>query len=532
MHLPDLEPGGLLIVDTGAFKPATLRKAGYEKDPLEDEALDRYRLLDVDVSTMTRETVAAIPDIDVTSKKDALKARNMWVLGLVLWLYGRDRKATLEWIDKKFGGKQIVKAVNSAAVEAGYAFGATMQLPSGLEPATVAAAPAAEGLYRTATGAETIAYGVVAGALKHGLQPVYCSYPITPATTILHTLAKLGEDAGVRTFQAEDEIAAVCAAIGASYAGSLGITGTSGPGMALKSEGLGLAVASELPLVVVNVQRAGPSTGLPTKVEQSDLLQAIAGRHGDAPMPVLAVQSPSDGFAVAIEAANIAVKFMTPVIVLSDGFIANASEPWRLPSLDDLPDGHVGRGNGNGNGDGLMPFARDAATLSRPWVVPGVKGGIHRLGGLERKNVSGEVSYDADNHQEMTDLRMRKIAGIADHIPEQQVSLGAESGDVAVLGWGSTYGAITDAVGRLLDEGRAVSHIHLRYLHPFPRNLSALLSGYKKIVVPELNTGQLAKMIQAEMLLPVESVTKVAGKPFRVREIEAAIRSALAEVTS
>ncbi|MBB4304463.1 2-oxoglutarate ferredoxin oxidoreductase subunit alpha [Rhodobium orientis] len=531
VHLVDLKPGGVLIVDAGAFKAAGLKKAGYDHDPLSEDHADEladYRLLNVDISTLTRETVAAIPDIDVSSKKDALKARNMWVLGLVLWLYGRDKHATLEWIDKKFGTKPLVRAVNFAAVEAGYAFGATALLPSGLEPVTIEPAKAAPGLYRTATGAETTAYGLAAGALKQGLLPVYCSYPITPATTMLHTLARLGEEAGIRTFQAEDEIAAICAAIGASYAGGLGMTGTSGPGMALKSEGFGLAVAAELPLVIVNVQRGGPSTGLPTKVEQSDLLQAVAGRHGDAPMPVIAMRAPSEGFDIAVEAARIAVKYMTPVIVLSDGYIANAAEPWKIPSLTDLPDRRLQRGDAHG----IQPFARDPQTLARPWIVPGMAGGVHRLGGLERQDGSGEVSYDPKNHERMTELRMKKIDGIAEDIPLQEVDLGAETGDIAVLGWGSTYGAITDAVEKLVAEGLSVSHIHLRYIHPFPRNLPELLKGFKKVIVPELNTGQLTMLLRAKTLLPIEAVTKVAGRPFQIGEVETAIRAALSEMSS
>jgi len=528
VHVGDLKPGGVLIVDSGTFKDALLKKAGYEANPLDGDDLDRYQLLSIDISTMTRETVAAIPDIDVTSKKDALKARNMWVLGLVLWLYGRDRQATLQWIDKKFGKKPVVRAVNSAAVEAGFAFGATMQLPDALEPETVAPAPATPGLYRTVTGAEAIAYGLVAGALQQGLLPVYCSYPITPASTILHTLARLGEAAGIRTFQAEDEIAAVCAAIGASYAGGLGITGTSGPGMALKAEGFGLAVAAELPVVIVNVQRAGPSTGLPTKVEQSDLLQAIAGRHGDAPMPVIAMRSPSDCYDVTVEATRLAVKYMTPVIVLADGYIANAAEPWQVPALGELPPHR----REHDDAHGVAPFSRDPETLARPWLVPGTPGGIHRLGGLERKAESGEVSYDSDNHQVMTRLRKQKIDGIANDIPAQEITAGADAGDVVVVGWGSTYGAITDAVENLHAEGLAVGHVHLRHIHPFPRNLTELLSRFKTVVVPELNTGQLSLLLRAHTLMPVIEISKVAGRPFGVHELEADIRAIVEEASS
>ncbi len=528
IHLKDLLPGGMLIVDTGAFRSAALKKAGYETDPLQDGSLEAYHVLAIDISTMTRETVASLEDVDVSSKKDALKARNMWVLGLVYWVFGRDRHSTLDWIDKKFAKKPTVRTVNRAAIEAGYAFGATAQLPTDLDLVTVPPAKAEPGLYRTVTGGEAIAYALVAGAHAHGVDPVYCSYPITPASSMLHALAKLGETVGVKTFQAEDEIAAVCAAIGASFAGTLGITGTSGPGMALKGEALGLAVGAELPLVIVNVQRGGPSTGLPTKVEQADLYQAAYGRHGDSPMPVVAISSPADAFDVTLEAIRLAVTFMTPVVVLSDGYIANASEPWRIPKLADLPRSEVKR-----TIDGhLEPFYRDPETLARPWVKPGMKGGIHRLGGLERKNITGEVSYDADNHQTMTDLRTAKIAGIADHIPEQTVTLGASEGDVAVVSWGSTFGAVTDAVEKMITEGKSVSHIHMTHLVPFPRNLGALLGRFKRIIVPELNTGQLVTMIRAEYLIPAEPLSKVAGQPFHISEIEEAVDKALQEVRS
>lgn len=526
-NLADLQPGGTLIVDAGAFKGKNLEKAGYAENPLENGSLSAWRVLSPDISTLTKETVAALADVDVSSKKDALRARNMWALGLVLWLYGRDKAATLGWIDGKFAKVPSVRIVNRAAVEAGYHFGETVELPNGLEPVAVAPAALAPGRYRQISGAEGIVLGLVAGSLARSLTPVYCSYPITPASTMLHALAKLGEASGLRSFQAEDEIAAACAAIGASYAGALGITGTSGPGMALKTEALGLAVAAELPLVVVNVQRGGPSTGLPTKVEQSDLFQAVHGRNGDTPLAVLAVRSPADAYRVALEAVDVAVRFMTPVVILSDGYVANAAEPWRIPSLDELPRAAV---DPKSTPENFEPFRRDPDTLARPWVAPGAKGGLHRLGGLERKDGSGEVSTDPANHQRMTALRKAKIARIADFVPAQEITQGEATGDVLVVGWGSTYGPITDAVAQLRAEGRAVSHAHLTWLSPLPRGLKELMAGFRRVLVPEMNTGQLVQILRAETLVDAQPIEKVAGKPFKVAEIVAAVTDVLEEI--
>jgi 2-oxoglutarate ferredoxin oxidoreductase subunit alpha len=528
VNLADLKPGGIVVVDSGAFLPRDLSLAGYAADPRHDGTLAGFRVFDIDITAAVKGVAGNLPENEAGSRKDALRARNMWALGLALWLYGRGPQATLDWIARKFARNPAARDLNAAAVKAGYAFGDIADLPSGVEPMAVPAQLQAPGLWRQATGAETLVAGLVAGCLEQGRQPVYCSYPITPASTMLHALAAMGPEAGVTAFQAEDEIAAACAAIGASYAGALGITGTSGPGMALKTEALGLAIAAELPLVVVDVQRGGPSTGLPTKTEQSDLWQAVLGRNGDAPLVVLAVRSPSHGWQVAREAVRLAVTFMTPVIVLSDGFVANAAEPWQVPDLATIADPPPPPALPAD----FAPFRRDPDTLARPWVAPGTPGGQHRLGGLERADVTGAVSTDAANHQKMTDLRRAKIAGIADHVAPQDIELGAMTGEVAILGWGSTYGAITDAVANLMGEGLSVAHIHLTHLWPLPQNLPGLLAGFRTVIVPEMNTGQLAMLLRAETLRPVISLSKVSGKPFRVEEIEQAVRDALKEELS
>lgn len=526
-NLSDLKKSGVLIVDTGTFSARACEKVGFVTNPLEDKSLDAYQIFKIDISNLVREVVAALPDVDITSKKDALKARNMWALGLILWLYGRDKQATSAWIAEKFKKLPDVAVVNEAALKAGYDFAITIELPSDLEPVEVPPATLPAGHYRSITGTHGIVYGLAAGALRHGLDALYCSYPITPASAMLHGLIKLGEGAGIRSFQAEDEIAAICAAIGASYGGAIGITGTSGPGMALKGEALGLAVATELPLVVINVQRGGPSTGLPTKTEQSDLFQAVMGRNADTPIPVIAAARPSDAFEVAIEAIRLAVKYMTPVIVLSDGYIANASEPWTIPDLERIEPLPIVN---NHAGDDFQPFARDEATLARAWVVPGTRETLYRIGGLEKQDGTGNVSYDPDNHQRMTNLRRQKIEGIAADIPEQDVHLGDMGGDVAVVGWGSTFGSIHDAVGRLRDRGLNVSHIHIRHIMPFPQNLGTLLSTYKRVIVPEMNMGQMVDLIRAKYLIDARPLSKVSGRPFTVEEIEQAVEAALQEI--
>lgn len=412
----------------------------------------------------------------------------MWALGLMLWMYDRERSATQAWLRQKFAKRPDLVQANIAALDAGHAYGETAELGRTVSGYTVRRADLAPGRYRTVTGTDALAWGLIAGLRATGLpRLVFGSYPITPASPLLHALAKL-RNFGVVTFQAEDEIAAVCSAIGASYAGALGVTSSSGPGIALKTEAIGLAISAELPLVVVNSQRGGPSTGLPTKTEQSDLFQAVYGRNGDAPLPVISTATPSDCFEVAMEAVRLATKYMTPVMLLTDGYLANAAEPWRLPDVASLPTFPVTRRT---DPAGFHPFVRDPETLARVWAVPGTPGLEHRIGGLEKSATSGHISYDADNHQRMTDLRAGKINGIARDIPPQDVALGEATGDLAVVGWGSTWGPINQAVARARREGLSVSHIHIRYLHPFPPNLGELLRGFRRILVPEMNTGQL-----------------------------------------
>lgn len=519
-NLRDLKLGGLLLVDSAAFSARNLEKAGYTANPLEDGSLAPYQVLSLDV---TRLTQMAVADSGISSK-EALRCRNMWALGLMLWMYGRDRDATRGWLERKFAKLPKIAQANVAALDAGHAYGETAELGHGLHGFTVTRADLPPGLYRTVTGTEALSWGLIAGLQASGLKRlVFGSYPITPASPVLHVLAKQRKY-GVVTFQAEDEIAAVCSAIGASYAGALGVTSSSGPGIALKTEAIGLAISAELPLVVVNSQRGGPSTGLPTKTEQSDLYQAVYGRNADAPLAVIASATPSDCFEVAIESVRLATRYMTPVMLLTDGYLANAAEPWRLPDLSRLPAFPVTQRT---DPEGFHPFVRDPATLARAWAVPGTPGLEHRIGGLEKHADSGHISYDPGNHQRMTDLRAAKINGIANDIPLQEVALGDETGDLAVVGWGSTWGPIHQAVGEARARGLAVSHIHIRYLHPFPRNLGALLAGFRQVLVPEMNAGQLVTMLRSTFLVPAEGLNKVTGKPFKVGEITAAIRSRL-----
>jgi len=519
-NLRDLKLGGLLLVDSAAFSARNLEKAGYTANPLEDGSLAPYQVLSLDV---TRLTQMAVADSGISSK-EALRCRNMWALGLMLWMYGRDRDTTRGWLQRKFAKLPHIAQANVAALDAGHAYGETAELGHGLHGFTVTRADLPPGLYRTVTGTEALSWGLIAGLQASGLKRlVFGSYPITPASPALHVLARLRKY-GVVTFQAEDEIAAVCSAIGASYAGALGVTSSSGPGIALKTEAIGLAISAELPLVVVNTQRGGPSTGLPTKTEQSDLYQAVYGRNADAPLAVIASATPADCFEVAIESVRLATRYMTPVMLLTDGYLANAAEPWRLPDLARLPSFPVTQRT---DPEGFHPFVRDPDTLARAWAVPGTPGLEHRIGGLEKHADSGHISYDPANHQRMTDLRAAKINGIAHDIPLQAVALGDDTGDLAVVGWGSTWGPIHQAVGEARARGLAVSHIHIRHLHPFPRNLGALLAGFRQVLVPEMNTGQLVTMLRSTFLIPAEGLNKVTGKPFKVGEITAAIRSRL-----
>lgn len=519
VELNGVRAGGIVVVDEGSFTDRNLRKAGYQSNPLRDGSLDKYRVIEINISRLTMEAVAEFG----LSKKDGLRCKNIWTLGLVYWMYERDRQPTVDWLKAKFAKLPEIAASNIAALNAGHAFAETAEMPEGITGFHVRPAEILPGLYRTVTGGDALSWGLVAGAKLAGLPLFLGSYPITPASPLLHILAGLKEY-GVTTFQAEDEIAAVCSAIGASFAGSLGVTSSSGPGIALKGEAIGLAVGTELPLIVVNSQRAGPSTGLPTKTEQSDLFQAVYGRNADSPVVVLASRSPSDCFDVAIEAVRLATKYMTPVILLTDGYIANAAEPWAVPDFAAREDFPV---EFRTDPEGFQPFARDDETLARAWAIPGTPGLEHRIGGIERDYDTGHISYDAANHQRMTDVRLAKINGITKDIPLQAADQGPSQAALAVVGWGSTYGAISRAVGNLIGEGYDVAHIHLRHIWPLPSNLGELLKGYGRVLIPEMNTGQLSVVLRSQYLVDAEGLNKVSGQPFKITEIEQAIRDRL-----
>jgi 2-oxoglutarate ferredoxin oxidoreductase subunit alpha len=517
VNLPNLKDGGMVVVDTGAFSAKNLKKAGYDTNPLEDDTLSKYQTLELDISKMTLE---AVKHLELTNK-EALRCKNMWTLGLTLWMFGRKRGPIIDWLKSKFAKRPELAEANITALNAGHAFGETAELSGSLAHQEIAPVKVEPGLYRTITGAESISLGLVVGARLADLTLMLGSYPITPASTVLHHLAQW-KQYGVITFQAEDEIAAICSAIGASYAGALGVTTSSGPGIALKGEAMGLAISTELPLVIVNVQRGGPSTGLPTKTEQSDLYQAVFGRNGDAPMPVIAASTPVDCFNAAIEAVRLAVKYMTPVLLLSDGYLANAAEPWRVPDTAAMAPFPVEFAH---DPEGFHPFKRNPETLARNWAIPGTPGLEHRIGGIEKDYDSGNISYDPANHQRMTEVRRDKILGIARDIPEQDIALGNDSGEMLVIGWGSTYGAIHQAVRRARAQGLDVSQAHLRYIWPLPRNLGDLLGRFKQVLVPEMNTGQLRTLLRAEYLVDAQGLNKVAGQPFKISEILDAIQS-------
>ena len=515
VNLAALKPGGLIIADTGAFTKRNLDKAKYDSNPLEDDSLAKFDVLAFDISEKTIEAVKPFG----LGNKDALRSKNMWTLGLALWMFDRPREPLHDWLNKKFAKAPDIAAANIAALDAGHAYGETAELSAPLKQVHLPPAPSEPGLYRTITGAEAVSLGLVAGAQLAELPMFFGGYPITPASAILHHLARLKEF-GVTTFQAEDEIAAVCAAIGASYAGQLGVTSSSGPGIALKTEALGLGIMTELPLVVVNSQRGGPSTGLPTKTEQSDLYQAVYGRNGDAPMPVIAARSPGDAFEVAIEACRLAVKYMTPVMLLTDGYIANAAEPWKVPDPADFtpfPAKFLDQPN---DGDTFLPYKRNAKG-ARPWVKPGTPGLMHRIGGIEKHELTGNIDYSPDNHQRMTDLRKGKVEGI--DVPDQDVCLGNMSGKLAVVGWGSTFGPIHRAVDNSIRKGMDVSHIHVRHIWPMPKNLGDLLKGFDHVLVPEMNTGQFKTVLRDQFLVDAEALTKTSGQPFQIAELEEAI---------
>lgn len=515
-NLHDLEPGGILIVNQDAFTTSDLRKAGYATNPLDDEALRKnFRLIKIPMTTLNREAVKEAK----LSTRDADRCRNFFALGLVYWLYERPLDSTLKWIREKFAKNQAVVEANSRTLKAGYNYGETTEaMPVHYRVPRATLSP---GKYRKITGNEAIGIGLVAASQLANIPLVYSTYPITPASDILHQLAEM-KRYGVRTIQAEDEIAAIGAAIGASFGGALGVTGTSGPGICLKSEAMGLAVITEMPLIIIDVQRGGPSTGLPTKTEQADLLQAMFGRNGECPLAIVAASSPSDCFQMVFEAARLAVSFMTPVLLLSDGYIANGSEPWLVPDVAKLPRIQIKHPTApNSNGDGpprFLPYKRDAR-LVREWAIPGTPGLEHRVGGLEKEDITGNVSYDPQNHEHMVRTRAQKIANIAHEIPELTVN-GPSEGDLLVIGWGGTYGSITTAVERAQRKGLKVAQAHLRYLNPMPRNTEAVLKRYKKVLVPELNAGQLRFLLRAYYLVDAIGLNKIQGRPFLVSEIE------------
>ena len=521
-NVADLKPGGLIIADVGEFGARNLAKAGYDANPLEDASLSKWQLLAFNISQLTLDAVKPFG----LGNKEALRCKNMWTLGLALWMFDRDRKPIEDWLRTKFAKAPELAEANIAALDAGHAYGETAEIGGQVHQHHIDPAPAAPGLYRTITGAEAISLGLVAGAQLAGLPMFFGGYPITPASAILHHLSRLKEY-GVTTFQAEDEIAAIGSAIGAAYAGSLGVTSSSGPGIALKAEAMGLAIMTELPLVIINSQRGGPSTGLPTKTEQSDLYQAVYGRNGDAPMPVIAARSPADAFDCAIEACRIAVQYMTPVMLLTDGYIANAAEPWKVPQMDGYAPFPVAfHDEPPAEGESVNPYKRDEK-LARVWIRPGTPGLMHRIGGIEKNVGTGHIDYSPDNHQTMTDIRAAKVMGVADGVPEQEIELGEAGGRLAVVGWGSTFGPIHQAVRRARGRGADVSHIHIRHIWPMPRNLGDLLGSYDRVIVPEMNKGQLKTVLRDQYLVDARPVTKVSGQPFKIAEIEAAIEEAL-----
>ena len=517
-NLSDLEPGGTIIVNSDPFNRNGLRKAGYEQNPLEDGSLSGYDVHPVPLTTLTRNALA---DIEGMSNQAKDMCKNAFVLGLVFWMFDRPLDYTLKFYETKFAGRPEVVEANTRALKAGYYYGETAETFQ-----TQISVPKREivepGVYKRITGNDALVLGLVTAAQKAGKPFFYGSYPITPASTILEGLAAL-KNFDVRTFQAEDEIAAMGSVIGASFAGSLAATASSGPGIALKSEGINLAVVMELPLVVIDVQRGGPSTGLPTKTEQADLLEVLYGRNGESPIPVVAAATPSECFDMAIEAFRIAIRYMTPVFLLSDGYVANNSEPWKIPDPDSIA---AIDAEPYADPDDYQPYMRDSQTLARPWVLPGTPGLEHRIGGLGKQDVTGNVSYAPEDHERIVHVRAAKIRGIADFIPELEVT-GPDQGDLLVLGWGGTYGAIRAAVEQVRDEGLEVAYAHLRYLNPFPRNLGNVLGRYKQVLVPELNLGQLALLIQAHFPVRVVKLNKVQGVPFQIREVADKIRRVL-----
>jgi 2-oxoglutarate ferredoxin oxidoreductase subunit alpha len=522
-NLADLPGGGLLIADSDEFTPRNLAKVGYATNPLEDGSLEGWQLVSVPLTSMTTE---ALKDSGL-GKKEAERSKNMFTLGLLSWMYHRPTEGTIRFLERTFRRKPEIAAANIAAFRAGFNYGDTTEafaVSYEIKPA-----PMAPGRYRNISGNQALSLGLVAAGRRSGLPIFLGAYPITPASDILHELSK-HKAFGIRTFQAEDEIAGVSSAIGASFGGALGVTTTSGPGISLKSEAIGLAVMTELPLVVIDVQRGGPSTGLPTKTEQSDLLQAMFGRNGEAPLPVIAPRSPGDCFDAAIEAARIALTYRTPVILLSDGYLANGAEPWAVPAVDELPDLTTAvrfATEANGENGEFLPYLRDPETLARPWAIPGTAGMQHRIGGLEKADKTGNISYDPANHDLMVRTRQAKVDGIAADLPPTEVDDPDGNATVAVIGWGSTYGPIGAACRRIRRSGRSVAQVHLRHLNPMPADLGDILRRYDRVVCPEMNLGQLAMLLRAKYLIDIESHTQVRGLPFRAAELAAVLQDAI-----
>ncbi|MFL5773199.1 MAG: 2-oxoacid:acceptor oxidoreductase subunit alpha [Flavisolibacter sp.] len=514
-----LKKGGKIIVNSDGFDTKNLRLANYPDgvNPLEDESLNNYEVIKIDITKLTREALKDYPM--GTKEKD--RAKNMFVLGFLYWMYGREMNNTEKFLEEKFSKKPEILQSNLKALHAGYNYGDTTETFT--TQYTVEKARIEAGTYRSIMGNQALAYGLIAASVKSGLTIFLGTYPITPASDILHELSK-HKNFGIKTFQAEDEIAGIASAIGASYGGHLGVTATSGPGMALKAEAMGLALMLEIPLLIIDVQRGGPSTGLPTKTEQSDLLQAYYGRNGESPLPIVSASTPSDCFEAVYEAVRISVEHMIPVIFLSDGYIANGAEPWKFPSTEQLPPIHVSFKTELGHGESkFQPYQRDEK-LVRPWALPGTPGLEHRIGGLEKENITGNVSYDPENHQLMVKLRQEKVDRIADYIPLQTLDNGPEKGDVLVLGWGSTYGVIKTTVEQLISEGLSVAHAHLRYMRPFPKNLGDMLKNYKTILIPEINNGQLVKIIRDQYLVDAKAYNKIMGVPITKAELHEAIQ--------
>ena len=525
VNLPLLPKGALVLLNTDSFTERNFSKAGIAEDPRKTGALSDFQVIEVDISTQTEEAVKTVG----LGKKDADRCKNFWALGLVLWMFGRKRDFVVKWIESKFAGKPEIIAGNLAALNAGHAYGETAELSATVPQFQVGAAPMDGGDYRSITGAEALALGLAAAGELADKSVMFCSYPITPASPILHHLSRLG-DLSVSTFQAEDEIAACCAAIGASFGGQIGMTSSSGPGIALKTEAIGLAIAIELPLVIVNSQRGGPSTGLPTKTEQSDLYQAVYGRNADAPLPVIATSGPGDCFDAAIEATRIAIRHMTPVFLLTDGYIANATGPWAIPDMatyDPIITNEAPEASTSDDPTDVKKaiWARDPESLGRRWISAGTEGFAHRIGGLEKDIDTGDISYDDANHEAMSKMRQAKVDAVAKFIPAQEVEQGPSKGKLVVVGWGSTHGVIWRAVDQALELGLEVAQVHLRYLNPLPANLSELLSSYDRILLPEMNMGQCATLLRDKLAIDVTSLTKVSGQPFKIAEVVEAIKA-------